>query len=63
MELPDGMLLPPFEYFGGKSRVASQIVRLLPDHEHYVEPFAVAFRCCWLNRRFCSRRSMTWMAT
>ncbi len=39
VELPDGVLLPPFAYFGGKSRVASQIVRLLPDHEHYVEPF------------------------
>ncbi|MET3803939.1 DNA adenine methylase [Nakamurella sp. UYEF19] len=35
----DGVLLPPFAYFGGKVRVAAQIVRLLPDHEHYVEPF------------------------
>jgi DNA adenine methylase len=31
---------PPFSYYGGKTRVADQIVALLPDHEHYVEPFA-----------------------
>lgn len=31
---------PPFTYFGGKTSVADQIVRLLPAHEHYVEPFA-----------------------
>ena len=30
----------PFAYFGGKSRLASQIVDLLPAHDHYVEPFA-----------------------
>lgn len=27
-------------YFGGKTRLADQIVALLPPHEHYVEPFA-----------------------
>lgn len=31
---------PPFAYYGGKSRIADQIVALLPDHEYYVEPFA-----------------------
>lgn len=33
-------MLPPFAYYGGKSRIADQIVALLPDHEYYVEPFA-----------------------
>ncbi|TKG57951.1 DNA adenine methylase [Prauserella endophytica] len=31
---------PPFAYFGGKTRLAEQIVAHLPPHEHYVEPFA-----------------------
>lgn len=31
---------PPFAYFGGKTNVADRIVALLPNHEHYVEPFA-----------------------
>ncbi|MFI7168498.1 DNA adenine methylase [Rhodococcoides fascians] len=31
---------PPFTYFGGKTRIASQIVAVLPKHSHYVEPFA-----------------------
>lgn len=31
---------PPFPYYGGKTRVAQQIVDLLPPHGHYVEPFA-----------------------
>jgi DNA adenine methylase len=29
----------PVPYFGSKQRVADWIVRLLPDHDHYVEPF------------------------
>lgn len=33
-------LKPPFTYFGGKTAIAERIVRLLPPHEHYVEPFA-----------------------
>jgi DNA adenine methylase len=33
-------LKPPFTYFGGKLSVAGRIVALLPDHQHYVEPFA-----------------------
>lgn len=31
---------PPIPYFGAKTQVADWIVSLLPDHEHYVEPFA-----------------------
>ncbi|MFE7799049.1 DNA adenine methylase [Nocardia sp. NPDC057440] len=31
---------PPFPYYGGKMTVADRIVDLLPDHRHYVEPFA-----------------------
>lgn len=33
---------PPMPYSGGKQRVAEAIVRLLPPHESYVEPFAGA---------------------
>lgn len=31
---------PPFAYAGGKTRLAERIVSLLPEHAHYVEPFA-----------------------
>ncbi len=31
---------PPFAYYGGKTTLADQIVSLLPEHSHYVEPFA-----------------------
>ena len=31
---------PPFPYFGGKQRIADQIVRLFPEHSSYVEPYA-----------------------
>lgn len=31
---------PPFAYYGGKTALADRIVRLLPAHRHYVEPFA-----------------------
>lgn len=31
---------PPFQYYGGKTALAAQIAALLPDHKHYVEPFA-----------------------
>lgn len=30
---------PPFPYYGAKQTLADQIVRLLPEHAHYVEPF------------------------
>lgn len=33
-------LRPPFPYYGGKTTLAPRIVNLLPDHKHYVEPFA-----------------------
>lgn len=33
--------LPPmFKYFGGKSRVAKKIVKAIPEHKTWVEPFA-----------------------
>lgn len=31
---------PPFSYYGGKQRLASKIVSLIPRHTVYVEPFA-----------------------
>lgn len=31
---------PPLAYYGAKVTIADKIVRLLPAHEHYVEPFA-----------------------
>ncbi len=34
------MSAPPFAYYGGKTTLAAQIVDLLPEHDHYVEPFA-----------------------
>jgi DNA adenine methylase len=34
------VIAPPFAYYGGKTRIAARIADLLPDHEHYVEPFA-----------------------
>ena len=33
-------LKPPFQYYGGKMKLAATIARLLPKHDHYVEPFA-----------------------
>lgn len=34
------MTAPPFAYYGGKTNLADRIVELLPQHGHYVEPFA-----------------------
>lgn len=34
------MSLPPFPYFGGKQRIADQIVAHFPEHGHYIEPYA-----------------------
>ena len=31
---------PPFPYYGGKMTTAARIVAALPEHRHYVEPFA-----------------------
>lgn len=38
-EVASTPLRPPFQYFGGKQRLAAKIVALLPGHDHYVEPF------------------------
>lgn len=35
-----GELKPPVTYFGGKTAIAAQIVKLLPEHGHYVETHA-----------------------
>jgi DNA adenine methylase len=34
------MTAPPFAYYGGKTTLAGRIAALLPEHRHYVEPFA-----------------------
>lgn len=34
------MTAPPFAYYGGKTILARRIAALLPEHGHYVEPFA-----------------------
>lgn len=34
------MTVPPIPYFGGKITLAPRIATLLPEHRHYVEPFA-----------------------
>lgn len=34
------MLRPPFIYYGGKQALSATIAQLLPEHTHYVEPFA-----------------------
>lgn len=34
------MTAPPFAYYGGKTTLADRIVAALPEHRHYVEPFA-----------------------
>lgn len=35
-----GAMKSPVPYFGSKQRIAPWIVSLLPEHDHYVEPFA-----------------------
>jgi len=35
-----GSIKPPFSYYGGKTTLAPKIAELLPEHDHYVEPFA-----------------------
>lgn len=31
---------PPVQYFGSKARIADRIAAILPEHKHYVEPYA-----------------------
>lgn len=31
---------PPFAYYGGKQLMAQRLIALMPEHRHYVEPFA-----------------------
>ena len=31
---------PPFSYYGGKTKLAPAIADMLPEHKHYIEPFA-----------------------
>lgn len=38
----EGPLKPPFPYYGGKTRIAAEIVEYFPEHTHYIEPFAGA---------------------
>lgn len=33
-------LVPPIPYFGGKMRLADQIIQHFPEHDSYLEPFA-----------------------
>lgn len=40
MSTPRSVLRPPFIYYGGKQKLAGTIAQALPDHRHYVEPFA-----------------------
>lgn len=42
---------PPFPYYGGKTKLAESIARLLPAHDHYVEPFAGSLAVLLAKRR------------
>ncbi|WP_262491066.1 DNA adenine methylase [Mycobacterium simiae] len=39
-DLATPTLRPPFAYFGGKQKIAATIAAMLPEHTHYVEPYA-----------------------
>ena len=40
-------LRTPLTYYGGKQRLASRIIKLLPEHEGYVEPFCGGAAVFW----------------
>ena len=40
-------LRTPLTYYGGKQRLASRIVSLLPEHEGYIEPFCGGAAVFW----------------
>lgn len=42
---------PPVTYFGGKTAIADRIAAMLPDHEHYVEPFGGSLAVLLAKRR------------
>lgn len=43
----------PITYFGGKGRLATRIVNLLPEHQHYVEPFCGSLAVLLAKPRVC----------
>ncbi|MEM9931268.1 MAG: DNA adenine methylase, partial [Bacteroidota bacterium] len=38
---------PPFSYYGGKQRLASRILKMIPEHNLYAEPFVGGGAVFW----------------